>query len=414
MLKNKALLLLFAFLLATLFGCVDEEPTVNGDGDSSLDADSDADGVNDSDADGTGDEEDCEEGFELNPFTGECVPESGDDDDGDGENGDGDGPGDGPGDGDNGDGDGDGVRECGLGTVVGEACLTNGQFLPGAEVTLTGLDCDGEPFTFTTTSDGAGQYSFNEVPQGVHELGVFSGSFAGERAISVATGQTTDLTSDSAKVCLVADNVRIMVIEGSFDDVPAILDELQLDYDVLTNPTDKGYFFSDPVALSEYDIIFVECSNSIPSGAEFDPTQIEVNLRNWVEQGNSLYASDLSNPFFDRIFPSAADFGGTISSASTYTFRIHDPAIQAIVGGDTVPFNFNFSPRRVLAAHPPTTVLMSTDLPPVTGGDTDGPILIMYREPIQGGTMLYTVFHNTPDGFDGAISDILNYLVFQL
>lgn len=411
-LRISTLLILFAFVasLTLLAGCGEDVEAGDGDSDSSSDVDVDSDNDSDSDADGDNGVDECDEGFELNPFTGQCVEtvidDDGDDDDGDSDGGNGD-------DGDDDDGDGDSTSpQCGVGQILGQACATNEAALPSAQVNLIGLDCDGNPFEMDTVTDGNGLFSFDNVPSGRHEILVSSGSFFSEERIDVNPGVTTDLTSDSTKLCVSGD-VNIMIINGSFDNVPAILDGLDLDYDVITTGADASYFFSDPTELAQYDIIFIECAFT-PSSLTGDLTLMMNNLRSWVESGKSLYVSDFSHPFVSQTFPNIATFPTTFPSQSATADVVSTP-MQTLLNANTIDILFNTVFYRIDNVTPEAVVHFRGPLVASGGAVTpDVPMMISYTEPINGGTVLFMSFHNRPESLGPDMAAVFDFMIFQL
>ncbi len=427
--------------------------------------------------------QDCEAGEEFNELEGICEPrarnnsapnnsapnnsspnntsddpDAGDDDDGgnggEEDAGDADQGNDQP-DGD--DSDPDVPEDCGPGDVIGMACAPSGERLGGATVTIEGNDCDGNPFTETTTTDSNGEYSFADIPAGQHTLTVSSGSFSSNQPIIVHTGETLDLSLSNSKVCLDGGNVEIAVIEGAYDHVSGVLDDLQLDYDVkgddkpsdFINPNgryaDSRDFFLDQSAMAQYDIIFINCGelwNQLEANNPNTIDSIVNNITLFVDNGGSLYAADWSHPFMERVYADAVDFLGDDTNINearrgyapqTITAEVTSPAMQNVLGQNQATIEFPHNPPNVINTHwvvaegvgAGSTVHLSGDAELCTshfdgtecqqGGGTqaDSPLLVTYKNQ-SGGTAIYTAFHNERQGVNTDTEQILKFLIFQL
>ncbi|MFP4600984.1 MAG: carboxypeptidase regulatory-like domain-containing protein [Persicimonas sp.] len=352
-----------------------------------------------------------------------------------------------------GDDDPDVPEECGPGDVIGMACAPSGERLGGATVTIEGNDCDGNPFTETTTTDSNGEYSFSDIPAGQHTLTISSGSFSSNQPIIVRAGETLDLSQSNSKVCLDGANVEIAVIEGAYDHVSGVLDDLQLDYDVKGDDVstlggqyeDSRDFLNNQSAMDQYDIIFINCgelwnqleannSNMIPS--------IINNLEIFVDNGGSLYVADWSHPFMEKMYADAVDFLGDDTNINearrgyapqTITAEVTSPEMQNVLGQNEATIEFPHNPPNVINTHwvvaegigAGSTTHLSGDAELCTshfdgtecqqGGGTqaDSPLLVTHQTQ-SGGTAIYTAFHNERQGVNTDTEQILKFLIFQL
>ena len=363
---------------------------------------------------GVGEEEECEEGEEINPFTGVCVPaDQGGEDDGEGDQ-----------SGDDANGDGGGAPnpgDCGPGALHGQVCTTDGTRLPAAEVTISGLDCSGVPFSRIGETDGNGVFFIDNIPSGHHEMRVSSGSFSAERNVDIFNGQVNDtLLSEGDKVCVGGD-VKILVVSGSFDTLTNVLDRLDLDYTENVNNTELTYLLSNPVDLLEYDILFFPCGSRFV-GLENSGGDMQLmmnNLRNFVEQGNSIYASDWSHEFVRQIFPESMTFHDPPRVGDDQVFaeaQVVSPPMQMLLNSATVELVYNLpGVGQVIEANPPSVVHFRSDVSYDNGSGVlyGVPLMTSYTDPIRGGTVIYTSFHNSAQA-SGDMEAILNFMIFQL
>lgn len=352
--------------------------------------------------------DDCPTGQNLNPFTGQCVDEIDEEQD----------PGPHNQNSQNSDPNQDNENSvndddpCGFGSIHGQACGTNGAHLPAAQVTVTGVDCYGQPFYRETTTDGNGEFYFDNIPAGHHEMFVQSGSFSSERNLSVRDGVVTSLMSDAEKVCISGD-VNIMIMQGSWDDVGGLLDNLELEYDTITSIPAGIAFFDDPARLSTYDIIFIECwyrLSSLRSQAGADFERLMMNLRNFVLQGGSLYTSDRTSNFMEATFPEIATFNSGAASSGTYRGEVMSTSMQTLLGDNEIDIRFDTSWNYALEVDPQVQVHFQGPVPGRTG---TFPWMFSYTDPINGGTLVYTSFHNDPD-ITPEMEQVLEFLIFQL
>lgn len=341
--------------------------------------------------------------------------------------------------------------ECGPGTIIGKACAPSGAVLAGATVTLEGFDCDGQPYNVTTQANADGDYEFNDVPAGRHTVTVATGSFSGSQQVRVYTGQTTDLSSD-AKVCLDAANVEIAVIQGSYDKVEELLDDLQISYDIKGSdgggglfpsaPSNTIAFLSDLNAMNQYDIIFINCGqlwNALQTYAPESVSTIISNLVAYLNAGHSLYTSDWAHAFVETAFPDMVDFYGDDATTSEALYgyapqsinaRVLSPELQNTLGHNTTTIDFPHDPPQVLnnnwavaeGVGPEATVHLQGDIQLCgstscgAGGPTitEAPLLVSHVTP-GGGTVFFTSFHNeSQGGINQDMEAILRFLIFQL
>lgn len=303
---------------------------------------------------------------------------------------------------------------CGLGAVLGQACTPSGETLAAAQVMITGIDCEGAAFSIQTSADGSGNYHLENVPAGDHEIFVTSGSFSGERTVRIREGQTTDLSSDDEKVCVSGEDVKIMVFNGSNEDMGALLDNMGLAYDKINSAgAATANFLEDLPRLMEYDILFFECNHNFATSvnAASDRERVLQNLRGFVNSGGSLYASDNAYQWINQTFPHLADFGGTATS-EVVTADVMSTEMLTLLGKDTVEIDFDLSGMRVIDSIDPMARL---HFRATRAGRPNLPLMYSYNDP-SGGTVIYTSFHSSAQGGASSqdILDILHFLIFQL
>ena len=392
--KDVAKLALILVMAASVMACGDDEAEVNNQTENNND-------VNNQDP---GDDE-CAEGETVNPITGDCVEAVNNQ----------------PGEPNN---QPDGTNnnqpvepnnqpdefECGPGGLIGQTCRPDGGAIPGATVTIEGFDCDGAPVDLETTADGEGYYSFDDVPAGNHTISITSGSFEAEEEVTVLKDQITDRESIGEKVCLTGEEVDIAIVEGTFDDIGEILDGMEIEYDTYPN---TSALMGDLDDMNAYEIIFVECINSISSGTGFTEDDMEFNVRRFVEEGGSLYASDRASDVIERSVPDAMEFGG-LASVQTVQADVTSDTMHSILDTDTAEIYFDTSVDMVVEATNPGNEIHFMGDVDISGGGTEyRPLMTSYEDPLSDGYLIFTSFHNIDDATDD-MDQILQYMIFQL
>ncbi len=307
--------------------------------------------------------------------------------------------------------------ECGPGSISGQTCRPDGGLLPGADVVVEGTDCDGYPFTETTMADNQGFYTLEDIPAGQHELTITSGSFEVTNEVTVNKGHETDLKSEAAKICLEGTEVDIAVLGGTWDDIGELLDGMGIDYDFIgSTGSDIGDFLGDLDEMREYDIIFAECGASWGGfGFDTDMETVENNVRRFVEEGNSLYASDLADDFIDDPLPEAVNFASSSGSGSqTVDADVLSTEMQDLLGSTTTEIYFNMGGFSIAeSGGPASQVHFESDVSTGTSTVEDAALMTTYDDPIGNGRAIYTSFHNTAQA-TGDMEDILEFMIFTL
>ena len=258
----------------------------------------------------------------------------------------------------------------------------------------------------STQTDADGYFTLEGVPVGTYTVHVEKGSFGATFDVTITEGTITELAQDE---CLEGD-IEIAVVTGSYDDVGGILTRLGLSYDAYDGDPygSREYeeLLSNPSRLAQYDIIFFNCGMDDTWAYGFGGislNEIRQNLREFVQDGGSIYASDWAYYMIEAPFPSLITFAGDDSSYSSaavgesgyYTVNVLDPGLRTLLGSNTASINYDL-PSWVVPASTSSgeilvrgsvlfyenwTSLVTKDVPLVISGSDNGRIL-------------YTSFHN--------------------
>ncbi len=172
----------------------------------------------------------------------------------------------------------------------------------------------------------------------------------------------------------------------------------------------------DAEKLAKYDILFFTCGQE-----ENNNLRVRDNLRQFVEKGGTLYASDwrydcLKLAFHDFADPSLVAHGQT----GNVTATVVDPGLRDVFG-EKVNLHFNlqlwkaaaFGGRKVEVMLRGTFATMSGPGQPVAagGGQFEAPLLVRFHH--GKGTVIFTSFHN--EGANTQLTTkLLKYLVFSV
>ena len=228
-------------------------------------------------------------------------------------------------------------------------------YVAGARV-WTDLDTDGDgeaDMTSETTTDGDGNFELDKLIAGPITVCAEKGQFETCFDVDMPGGGLFELSEDE---CLEQGGIEIAVIPGGYDDIGSLLTTLGLSFTV----EDAGLFDSTS-RMAKYDMIFAGCASG------WGEAQAS-GIRDYIEAGGALYASDLALLNSGAVFPdeyqAVAGDGYT-----TATAKILDDSMEARVGTDTLTISYE------------TGVIPSV---PDNDDDVDSEVLI--RATVTGGT----------------------------
>ncbi len=250
---------------------------------------------------------------------------------------------------------------------------------------------------------------------------------------------------------------EVAVVTGDFDSVELVLTSLEVtygrvdgylsgpsyplvdeyDHTILTPEVED--VLADSTTLSEYDVLFLDCgmrgtgeyvyndASTRDDGLVSDASII-ANLRDYVEYGGKLYASDWAYELVERAFPDYIDFLGNDDNidaaqrgltARNVQARVVDEdlreALELPEGSDDLNLVFNNSDWAVMEDSS-ARVLIRGDVAykDRENGDEvslpDVPLLVTFDVGDRGGKVVYTSFHNEAQTTDD-VQRIIEYLV---
>ncbi len=353
----------------------------------------------------------------------------------------------------------DAGRVCRTGRVRGTVCAPNEQAIVGARISAPTTDCDGRDITVTTMSRAGGRFQLTGLAPGPTQVTIHAGQFVARAQVNVIADTVVPINGDNEKLCFGADRTRLAVLSGEYDRIQEVLDGLELSYTLFcgdaTDDLPARSLLSDREVLEQFEVLFINCGSGInlrATNAEVD--QMVANLRWFVAQGGSVYASDLAADFVERAWPNRVGFimstapprqeatccvcgdcadeclaggpgdnrcgtprstipacqgnagvGGGGSSGVVVDATVAADFLQQALGADTLDVVFN------LGGWVPVGIV--ADEVEVLVHDDDAPLMVQFEPQAGGGRVAFTSFHNHAQ-VTGAMRRILEALVFRL
>ncbi len=209
-----------------------------------------------------------------------------------------------------------------------------------------------------------------------------------------AGGRTLVPTEFPSRLQQDSNELRIAVTPPEYDDVGSILKSMGWAY------TEIGLdVLQDYDALSQFDVIFITCSEQaqLYSGfPEYHGDENIANLERFVREGGTLYTSDYTYAFVDYAFPGFVRFSGgsDLGKPQTVAASTVDAGLTQSLGGPTLPILFD-TPGWVSieSVSEDVTVLLSADFTSI--GDvllSDRPIAVSFS--YGDGRVVYAAFHD--------------------
>ncbi|MCO4748210.1 MAG: choice-of-anchor D domain-containing protein [Proteobacteria bacterium] len=323
------------------------------------------------------------------------------------------------------------VAYVGVGDITGKICAPgNNGWVFGARVWVEGTYPSGTPWLIETTTDAQGEFTLVDVPLGTHTVYVQRGSWSTSFELTL-TGGTYEMATPE---CLDPGSATVAVVTGDYDHIGQVLQRFEVEYDTYAgNEGRNGYMtlLRDPDAMAEYDIIFFNCGMSMAWLDERDV--VSANLRAYVADGGSVYASDWAWGVVEEAWPDAIDFYGTpdtpwdpstwvsgsftpyVGVATNTTATVLDDTMSVSVG-DTADVFFDLDAWVVVQAAQ-AQVLIEGDVQLYTDVDMAGtipfpsaPLVVRYD---AGGTVIFTTFHNDQQATADALA-ILAEIILAL
>jgi len=204
------------------------------------------------------------------------------------------------------------------GEIRGRVCSEDGRnWLADAVVYTNLIDDENRIYdTVIAYTDLDGNFTLSDLP-GKHEYLVYvqyGDTVLDTYDVYLDDGDEQQLPEPD---CFDPLEVDVAVVTGDYDDFQLVLSNMGFaNYAVIDGLTDTEIesFLLDTDAMAQYDIIFLNggcLEEGVLYGDDDAKTaQIEQNIKDYVENGGQIYASDWAYDFVEQIWPDAIDFVG--------------------------------------------------------------------------------------------------------
>ena len=152
--------------------------------------------------------------------------------------------------------------------------------------------------------------------------------------------------------------MKVLMTPRRYDDIASILDEMSVGYDDYVG-------FVDTDDLSEYQILVLNC------GTDSHPQAMAI--KEFVNKGGVLYASDWTNEILIEAFGSLMEFEHIDNTYDAITAKVKDDELKEIIGAE-VEVRFDTGDWRLMRNHKAGTVILSVDLKDLDRNDC--PIMV--------------------------------------
>lgn len=304
-----------------------------------------------------------------------------------------------------------------FGAVTGRVCGPDG--VTWLAVASVWIEPEGEA-RLASTSDGDGRFRLDGVPAGPQVLHIEKGSFSATRDVVIPAGETLVIPDDTCELDL---GPRIAVVRGSqYDNVEGVLEELGIEAEVVDvfQSDWAEQLLSDDDTMLQYDILFLNCRSNEETYAE--RPDMQERLRNFVEQGGSLHASDQAYDLIEMTFPGKINFLGEDEvrgdadqgdSVDALRAEVLDFNLQTALGHDEINLHYGLSTWSVMVSVDESVeVFIEADAPLLDGEVLEyAPQLVGFDH--GDGRVIYSSFHQEP-GIGEDQEQVIRLILFEL
>ncbi len=201
--------------------------------------------------------------------------------------------------------------------------------------------------------------------------------------------------------------IKLAVTPAGFDDMGKLLGTLGDGYRFEVVPEKT---LADPAACARFDAIFLTCAEAGGPAGSAGTARLAPALREFVNNGGTLYASDLRFDTLATAFPEMVDAEAVTQGVKqNLSARVVSPELRDLLG-DEMPLHFDLDGWRPAAFEGETvTVYLKGEFRTTAGVDIDAPLLVKF--PVGEGTVVFTSFHNEKQNSALEIK-LLKHLVF--
>lgn len=256
---------------------------------------------------------------------------------------------------------------------------------------------------YTTTSGNDGEFSFPNAVDGNYNVTADKGSFHAAANVTVTDGKSAGAITLELDI----DKSKIGVVPGVYDKIGDILTDLGYDYTTLYDAD-----LSDSSKLAPLELLFLNCGSDTSYASD---STVQTNIKNFVNGGGYLYASDWDFEYVEYCWPDAIDFYGDdlsdpyIGDSQEITADVVDSGLAGYLGKNQAQINFDLPIWIVIdSVDSSTKVLVRGSFSTSEGQMNDKPIMVSFNS--GSGIVAYTCFHNEAQ-ITGDARELLLYFI---
>lgn len=314
----------------------------------------------------------------------------------------------------------------GAGSVEGRVCAPDGTTWLSDATVYVEDEAGTRIAQDTTDTDGA--YTLTGVPAGAQVVHIEKGSFSSTVDVVVPEGGV--YTVPEAECSLEAPDVEVAVVTGDWDRVQDVLANIGVDAANITIYEGAGDWAGELLGnfelLSTYDIVFLNCGLSDSgfrvSNEAFVNVAARDNLRQFVQNGGSVYASDWAYAVVERAWSDSVDFVGDDNglgaskqgaTSTAIPGTIVDAQLAAAMGDADIELHYPLPSWVPMEAVAQGVTVYISGAAPLNDGTTrpDVPHTVGFN--VGAGRVIYTSFHQEP-GISLEQERVLELLMFEL
>jgi hypothetical protein len=327
------------------------------------------------------------------------------------------------------------VAEVLPGTVSGRVCDPTGRnWLADAMAYVNLTDDRGVVYdTMSAYSDEDGKWNISGLP-GDHDYHLYvqyGDTVLYDEEFYLGSGDTYELDEPE---CFDPQNLNIAIVTGLYDDFDLVLQELGFTNYTLIDGLDidaTNYFFGDAEGMAAYDLVFLNGGftedgviYNLTDATDPVPETNLQNLRDYVQAGGSVYASDWAYDAVELGWPERIDWVGAdeipnnaqTGNYDVVTAAVADTSMAEYLGSSYIDIEYD------LPVWPPientstsVSVHLSGNISYSDGLDdytlTSVPMLTSFND-VQG-KVVFSTFRVIPNTDDDVLA-ILQYMLYDL